>query len=241
MVQSIHASDIAFDFYRNWAGDFKRRQKHDLAIQHYELANQVKGDQGPARVKNIGDVYVTKARKLRRDAKERRSASIRLREAIARADVLNPEEAQTLRERQTILKEDSKRLRHEADLLEHEVAFGYYQEAVQRLEPYMTDQRKAASKARTDAGLYFDLASDELRANSRYRKLASARRNRSTYFKKASSVSQHTLSGSDADYATWQQARMEEADSLLKSADEAQENASQALSGAVSALEKAPP
>jgi len=239
MVSSIQASDISFDFYRNWAGDFKRRQKLDQAIEHYELANRVKGPNGPARVMNIGDVYTLKAKREKREAQILRNQVVRLNEEISRQRALNPLKARELEELQEQKREDIARKRRAAEHLEHEVAYLYYLEAVDRLEPYLTEARAEASSAQTDAGLYFDLASDELRAQSRYRKLAGAMRNRSAYLTRSANENTYQSDSPAKPYDMWKAERLKEAAELLESAKTMAENASVALNSARSALEKA--
>jgi hypothetical protein len=55
MVTSVQASDSAYDYYRLWAGDLKRRGDLEGAAQRYEQANAA--TDGPARYYQLGRVY----------------------------------------------------------------------------------------------------------------------------------------------------------------------------------------
>ena len=60
MVVSVTATDVAYDYYRQWGGDLKRRGETTLAIDRYEKANARKD--GPARFFQLGKLYAQASR-----------------------------------------------------------------------------------------------------------------------------------------------------------------------------------
>ncbi|MGC6417768.1 MAG: HTTM domain-containing protein [Bradymonadia bacterium] len=52
----VKHSESAYDFYRLWGGDLRRRQQLELAVDKYERANRIKTS-GPARHLQLGQLY----------------------------------------------------------------------------------------------------------------------------------------------------------------------------------------
>ena len=56
MTYTIAANESAYDFYRLWGGDLRRRNKTELAIDKYKRANRIKTS-GPARHLQQGELH----------------------------------------------------------------------------------------------------------------------------------------------------------------------------------------
>ena len=52
----VKHSESAYEFYRLWGGDLRRRQQLELAVDKYERANRIKTT-GPARHLQLGQLY----------------------------------------------------------------------------------------------------------------------------------------------------------------------------------------
>jgi tetratricopeptide (TPR) repeat protein len=55
MCFALDHGEVAFDYYRMWGGDLKRRGDLEASALAYERANAV--SDGPARLQQLGDVY----------------------------------------------------------------------------------------------------------------------------------------------------------------------------------------
>ncbi len=56
MTTTVYAADSAYDYYRMWGGDLKRRGQYEEAAERYILANSLMSDR-PARRVQLGKIY----------------------------------------------------------------------------------------------------------------------------------------------------------------------------------------
>ena len=56
MLLTLQVSESAYDFYRMWGGDLRRRGQVELAIEKYQHANAIMGER-PARRYQLGQLY----------------------------------------------------------------------------------------------------------------------------------------------------------------------------------------